>query len=167
MALRRPPDRPAALSTEECSFDEVRPLMEEIYRRELPRSPETAYRFVEQHAAWDRILGTRRFAARIDGILAGQCELYVNGADAQIEYVDTLEEYRGRGVARAVVLAAAEAARRAGADRVFIATDMDDGPKPLYERFGFDPIGREWEFTRYPQREVREAESRRSRGTAQ
>ena len=28
MALRRPPDRPAALATEECSFDEVRPLLE-------------------------------------------------------------------------------------------------------------------------------------------
>ena len=150
MALRRPPDRPAALSTEERSFDEVRPLMEEIYRRELPRAPGTADRFVEQHAGWDRILDTRRFAARIDGTLAGQCELYVNGADAQIEYVDTLEEYRGRGVARAVVLAAAEAARRAGAERVFIATDEDDGPKLLYERFGFDPIGHEWEFTRYP-----------------
>jgi GNAT superfamily N-acetyltransferase len=150
MALRRPPDRPATLSTEERSFDEARPLMEEIYRRELPRAPETADRFVEQHAAWDRILGTRRFVARIDGTLAGQCELYVNGADAQIEYVDTLEEYRGRGVARAVVLAAAEAARRERADRIFIATDEDDGPKPLYERLGFDPIGREWEFTRYP-----------------
>ena len=87
---------------------------------------------------------------RIDGTLAGRCELLENGADAQIEYVDTLEEYRGRGVARAVVLAAAEAARRAGADRVFIATDMDDGPKPLYERFGFEPNGHEWEFTRYP-----------------
>ena len=110
MALRRPPDRLAALATEECSFDEVRPLLEEIYRRELPRAPETAGRFVEQHAVWDRILGTRRFAARIDGTLAGQCELYVNGADSQVEYVDTLEEYRGRGIARAVVLAAAEAA---------------------------------------------------------
>ena len=38
MALRRPPDRPAALATEECSFDEVRPLLDEIYRRELPRA---------------------------------------------------------------------------------------------------------------------------------
>ena len=152
MALRRPPDRPAALATEECSFDEVRPLLEEIYRRELPRAPETADRFVEQHAVWDRVLGTRRFAARIDGTLAGQCELYVNGADSQVEYVDTLEEYRGRGIARAVVLAAAEAARRDGADRVFIVTDENDGPKLLYERFGFDPIGDEWEFTRYPDR---------------
>ena len=150
MALRRPPDRPAAMPTEERSFGEVLPLMEEIYRREQPLSPETADRFVEQHAAWDRILGTRRFAARIDGTLAGQCELYLNGADSQVEYVDTLEEYRGRGVARAVVLAAAEAARRAGADLVSIVVDEDVGPKLLYERFGFDPIGHEWEFTRYP-----------------
>jgi GNAT superfamily N-acetyltransferase len=150
MVLRRAPDRPATLPTEERTFDEVRPLMEEIYRREQPLAPETADRFVQQHAAWDRILGTRRFTARIDGTPAGQCELYVNGPDSQVEYVDTLEEYRGRGVARAVVLAAADAARRGGADRVFIATDEDDGPKLLYERFGFDAIGHEWEFTRYP-----------------
>lgn len=150
MALRRPPDRPAALPAEERSFDEVRALTEEIYRRELPQAPETVARFVEQHAAWDRTLGTRRFVARIDGALAGQCELYVNGTDAQVEYVDTLEEYRGRGVARAVVLAAAEAARRAGVDRVFIAGDEDDWPRSLYERLGFDPIGRAWEFRRHP-----------------
>jgi ribosomal protein S18 acetylase RimI-like enzyme len=150
MVLRRHPDRPAALSAEERSFDEARPLTEEIYRRELPQAPETAARFVEQHAAWDRILGTRRFVARFDGELAGQCELYVDGTDAQIEYVDTLEEHRGRGVARAVVLAAVEAARRAGADRVFIAADEDDWPKSLYQRLGFDPIGRAWEFFRYP-----------------
>jgi GNAT superfamily N-acetyltransferase len=150
MVLRRPPDRPATLAAEERSFDEVLPLTQEIYRRELPEAPETAERFVEQHARWDRFLGTRRFVASIDGALAGQCELYLHGADAQIEYVDTLEEYRGRGVARAVVLAAAEAARRAGADRVFIAAEQDDWPGSLYERLGFDPIGRAWEFTRYP-----------------
>lgn len=39
MVLRRPPDRPAGLEVEECSFDAVLPLTEEIYRRELPSHP--------------------------------------------------------------------------------------------------------------------------------
>ena len=64
--------------------------------------------------------------------------------------MDTLEEFRGLGVARAVVLAAVEAARAAGAERVFIAADDDDWPKSLYERVGFDRIGRVWEFQRRP-----------------
>lgn len=150
MVLRRPPDRPASLKVEECSFDAVLPLTEEIYRRELPSAPETAARFVEQHAAWDRILGTRRFVARIDGTLAGQCELYLIGPDALVEFVDTLQEYRRRGVARAVVLAAVEAARQAGAERVFLGAEEDDWPKSLYERLGFDHIGGTWEFMRRP-----------------
>ena len=143
MVLRRPPDRPIGLAVEECSFDEARQLTEEIYRRELPSAPETVDRFVEQHARWDRILATRRFVARIDGVQAGQCELYLIGPDAQIEFVDTLEEHRRRGVARAVVLAAAEEARNSGAEHVFITGEDNDWPKSLYERLGFDPYRRD------------------------
>jgi GNAT superfamily N-acetyltransferase len=150
MVHRRPPDRPAALPVEETRFDDVRELMEEIYRRELPTAPETATRFVEQHARWDAILGTRRFVARLEGEPVGQCELYAIGPDAQIEYVDTLEEHRGRGIARAVVLAALDAARSDGARHVFICADDDDWPKALSARLGFDPIAREWDFTRVP-----------------
>jgi GNAT superfamily N-acetyltransferase len=150
MVHRRPPDRPAVVPAEEVRFDDVRELTEEIYRRELSTAPETATRFVEQHARWDAILGTRRFVARLGGEPVGQCELYAIGPDAQIEYVDTLEEHRGRGIARAVVLAALDAARSDGVRHVFICADDDDWPKALYERLGFEPIGREWDFTRVP-----------------
>ena len=121
----------------------------EIYRREgeLPDEP-FIRRFVDQHESWERSIGARRFVARIDGVLAGQCELYVDGHDAQVEFVDTLEEFRGRGVARAVVLGAVAAARDAGAEHIFIMGDDDDWPKELYRRLGFDPIGRRWDFTR-------------------
>lgn len=82
-------DRPASLAVDETSFDEVRQLTEQIYRRELPAAPNTAGRFVEQHARWDRILGTRKFVVKIDGTPARQCELYLIGPDALIEFVDT------------------------------------------------------------------------------
>ena len=151
MVLQRPPDRPADRAAEECSFAESRPLTEEIYRREAHITPDLISRFVDQHESWERSIGARRFVARIDGALAGQCELYLDGADAQVEFVDTLEEFRGRGVARAVVLEAARAAREAGADRVFILADDDDWPKELYRRLGFDPMARRWEFHRWPE----------------
>jgi ribosomal protein S18 acetylase RimI-like enzyme len=150
MVWRRPPDRPADLVAEECSFAEGRSLTEEIYRREA-LTPDIIPRFVDQHESWERSIGARRFVARVDGALAGECELYIDGADAQVEFVDTLEEFRGRGVARAVVLGAAEAARDAGADRVFILADENDWPKELYRRLGFDPMARRWEAHRYPE----------------
>jgi ribosomal protein S18 acetylase RimI-like enzyme len=150
MVLRRPPDRPADLVAEECSFAESRPLTEELYRREADIPAELISRFADQHEAWERRIGARRFVVRLDGVLAGQCELYIDGADAQVEFVDTLEEFRGRGVARAVVLDAAQAAREAGADRIFIEAADDDWPKELYGRLGFEAMARRWEFTRRP-----------------
>ncbi|MGZ8571831.1 MAG: GNAT family N-acetyltransferase, partial [Actinomycetota bacterium] len=64
--------------------------------------------------------------------------------------VNTLEEARGRGLARAVVLAAADEARGQGADPVFLIADAADWPKELYGKLGFDPAGAFWQFTRVP-----------------
>jgi ribosomal protein S18 acetylase RimI-like enzyme len=73
----------------------------------------------------------------------------VDGLDAQVENVDTLEEFRGRGVARSVVLRAVEAARDADAEHVFIVADDADWPRELYARLGFDRVGRTRQFTRW------------------
>jgi GNAT superfamily N-acetyltransferase len=148
MAHDREPDRAPGLPVEELPFAEVRPLIHEIYRRDATLTTETAERFTEQHGKVERVIGARFFAVRLEGTLAGNCELYVDDADAQVEFVDTLEEFRGRGVARAVVLAAVEAARAAGAARVFLCADDDDWPKDLYVRLGFDRIARTWQFIR-------------------
>jgi predicted GNAT family acetyltransferase len=74
--------------------------------------------------------------------------MYSADGVAQIEDVETLEEFRGRGAARAVVLAAAAAARDVGAALVFLIADDEDWPKALYQRLGFDPVGESWEFVR-------------------
>ena len=65
---------------------------------------------------------------------------------SQVEIVETLEAYRGRGYARAIVSAAIQAAP--GEDFVFLVTDIDDGPQQLYRRRGFDDIGIESRFLR-------------------
>ena len=74
--------------------------------------------------------------------------LYSDGTTAQVEDVATLRDYRGRGLARAAVSAAIDAAVDMGHRFVFIVADDDDWPKDLYGRLGFDPIGRAWSFTR-------------------
>ena len=150
MVHRREPDRASDLPVEEVSFADVRNLLHVVYRRE-GHSNEITRLFTDQHGKNERVIGARFFAVRLGGQVAGNCELYVDGSDAQIEYVDTLEEFRGRGVARAVVLRSIEAAREAGALHVFIVADDDDWPKELYSRLGFDRIGRTWQFIRKPE----------------
>ncbi len=152
MVHARGPDHVPDREAEELPFADVRPLLLEIYRREpYLTSEEDVETFTDQHGKYERVIGARFFAVTLDGELAGKCELYVDGLDAQVENVDTLEESRGRGVARAAVLGAIEAAKEAGAERTFIVADDDDWPKELYATLGFDRIGRTWQFTRAPQ----------------
>jgi ribosomal protein S18 acetylase RimI-like enzyme len=152
MVHRRDPDRRSELVAEEGSFTDVTSLLHEVYRREpWTTSKDMVRAFTQQHAKYERVIGARFFFTRLDGALAGICELYVNGRDAQVENVSTLEEFRGRGVARATVTRAVEAAREAGAEHVFIVADEADWPKDLYVRLGFDRIGRTWQFIRWPE----------------
>ena len=150
MVHRRGPDRLGELAVEELRFVDAEALIYEMYRAEPDLSEATAARLTEQHEKFERVIGARFFGARVDGQLAGNCELYVDGIDAQVEHVGTLERFRGRGVARGVVLRAVEAATQAGARHIFIVSEEDDWPKDLYWRLGFDPVGRTWEFRRWP-----------------
>jgi GNAT superfamily N-acetyltransferase len=153
MTHRRDPDRYANLPVEMVPFAVVRPLIEEMYREDPDVPDDLATLFTEQHGKYEQVGGARFFAARVDGQLAGNCELYQERDDAQVEHVGTLEQFRGRGVARSVILRAIQAAREAGARNVFIVADEEDWPRHLYGRLGFDQIGRTWEFLRPPHRD--------------
>src|ERR671936_1400862 len=87
-------------------------------------------------AAKRRVLAavpTRFFATYVEGEVASYCELRSDGHTAQIEDVNTLAPFRGRGLGRAVVQRALDEARRAN-DVVFIEALADDWPKELYAR---------------------------------
>jgi ribosomal protein S18 acetylase RimI-like enzyme len=90
----------------------------------------------------------RCFAAYADDKIASICELYSDGVTAQIEDVSTLEEYRGRGLATAVVLRALREAQTHRHDFVFLVADDDDWPKQLYAKLGFEAAGRTFQFLR-------------------
>lgn len=153
MALRRTPDRPAedADGVKEIEFANARSFLVEVYRRELSgTAAEVVEKFADHRRVVQRAVNGRFFAQTIDGRLAGLCELYLADGVAQVEHVDTLEEFRGRGVARNVVLRAVEEAGASGADLTIICADVGDWPIELYRRFGFDEIGRIWAFTKPP-----------------
>jgi len=151
MVHRRAADREPHLAVEEVPFADVKPLIHEMYRREPRMSDDNVRLFTDQHGKYELVIGARFFVVRLDGELAGDCELYVDGLDAQVENVGTLEEFRGRGIARAVVLRAVEEAREVGARRVFIVADGEDWPKDLYGRLGFERVARTWQFIRWPE----------------
>jgi len=83
----------------------------------------------------------RWFAAYTDGRIAAYCELRSRGGVAQIEDVNTLAEFRGRGLGRALVQHALGEARR-GHELVFLEALEDDWPNQLYAKLGFDVVGR-------------------------
>lgn len=92
---------------------------------------------------------TRFFATFVEGEVASYCELRSDGRTAQIEDVNTVAQYRGRGLGRAVVQRALDEARSAN-DVVFIEALADDWPKELYARMGFETVAERHLFLRPP-----------------
>jgi ribosomal protein S18 acetylase RimI-like enzyme len=156
MNHRRAADRtPEAAAVDEVSFEELRPI---IVQANLVghggMSGEAAAMLADFRRVLIERIGARFFGARVDGQTVAYCELYVHEEIAEINDVNTLEPFRGRGLARALVTRAADEGMAAGADLVFLIADEADWPKDLYARLGFDRVGRFWQFTRPPEGET-------------
>ena len=145
MALSAPRDRePAGGDTAECSSDDLG-AVERAFMRAEGRAEDLVDELLAMRAAlWAARPGTRWFVARSDGRAGASATLYSDGTVAQVEDVGTLPELRGRGLGRAVVSAAVDAAVAAGHELVFLVADADDWPRDLYAKIGFREIGREW-----------------------
>jgi ribosomal protein S18 acetylase RimI-like enzyme len=142
MVQREAPSRDAPLHlVRELDAEALRPAR----RRLIEDFPWARPEVLEQlHEAKRLIAGrvdTRFLGIVVDSEVVAYADVYIEPPNAQIEDVGTLEQHRGRGYASAVVLHAAELARRAGADFVFLVADAQDWPQHLYRRLGFEPIG--------------------------
>jgi ribosomal protein S18 acetylase RimI-like enzyme len=142
MARRRAPDRTADTT---LVREVEEPALRAARRRLLEDQPWASSEVVEQLFVGKELIAERVtlrcFAVVVDGEVVSYTDLYLRDGLAQIEDVGTLPEHRGHGYATAVILAAVEEARRAGADLVFLFADADDWPKELYRRLGFDELG--------------------------
>ncbi len=152
MSARAVPDTPAPAHTVVEVDEPGQRAFREEWLRAWPEDYSEAVvgQLLEQKRIVANAVDARFFLALADGRAASICELYVRGHTAQIEDVGTLEGYRGRGLARAVVLRALAEARVAGCDLVFLEADENDWPKELYRGLGFEPIGRIFAFLRKP-----------------
>ena len=148
MVRMREGQRVSQVPVRELEYAEMRTLREALARRqEWASSEDDVQQVMEANKRWAGRVDARFFAAEVDGKLAAGCDLYQQPGIAQVEDVETMEEYRNRGLASAVVLAAARAALegegRADDDPVvFLIADENDWPKVLYERMGFETVGR-------------------------
>jgi GNAT superfamily N-acetyltransferase len=151
MALRRARDRPPAPGLASEVDAATHRAAEAATVREEPygRDEDVVRQLVGMRTELAEAVPVARFfVGRVDGVDAAVTTLYSDGVIAQVEDVATLRDYRRRGLARAAVSAAIDAAIEMGHSFVFIVADEDDWPKELYSRLGFDPIGRAWSLTR-------------------
>ena len=151
MVQRRAPDRPAEHDVREVDEPTLRPLWAEAIRTQPHGKDETLVeQIVEHRRDVGRAIPTRYFVAEIGGRLVAHAELYSEDGVGQVENVFTLPEYRGRGLARALVLRSVTESRAAGNDLTFLVADADDWPRRLYEKLGFETVGRYARFLRAP-----------------
>ena len=144
---RRPADREVDSSfVEEVDAETLAPVWAEAMRKDFG-SDDDVIRQLTEHKQVLAADGARFFAARVDGVLASYCDLYSDGQTAQIEAVQTLERFRNKGLARAVVSGALAVSKAEGHDLTFLLADQADWPKQLYEKLGFDVVGSVYEFT--------------------
>ncbi|MEA2385693.1 MAG: hypothetical protein QOH72_5664 [Solirubrobacteraceae bacterium] len=151
MALRRPRDRPAEPGAAHEVDAATHRVAEAATVREEPygRDEDVVRQLVGMRTELaDAVPVTRFFIGRTDGVDAAVTTLYSDGVTAQVEDVATLRDYRRRGLARAAVSAAIDAAVEMGHRFIFIVADNNDWPKDLYGRLGFDAIGSAWSLTR-------------------
>lgn len=141
MVHRRDPDRPADTSQVEEIGAEVWKGREQQLRSypwcdddDLVKEMRVFY-----YLMMDAANGTD-LAIIEDGLPVSFGLLFSRGDVGQIEDVATLEEYRGRGLSRAVVY---EALRRSLEKHAltFLIADASDWPRDFYEKLGFDAVG--------------------------
>jgi ribosomal protein S18 acetylase RimI-like enzyme len=151
MVHRREPDRPAQADVHEVNEATLRPVWTEAIRSEPHGRDEDVVRQILEHRRlFAEAVPTRFFAAACDGVLAAYAELYSEDGTGQIEDVVTLPAYRGRGLARALVLRALAESKADGNDLTFLVADADDWPQQLYVRLGFEIVGRYARFLLEP-----------------
>jgi ribosomal protein S18 acetylase RimI-like enzyme len=143
MVQQGAPDRPAEHEVREVDEPTLRPLWAEAIRTQ-PHGKDEALdqQILEHRRDVGQAIPAQYFAAEADGRLVAHAELYSEDGVGQVENVLTLPDYRGQGLARALVQRGVAESHAAGNDLTFLVADADDWPRRLYEKLGFGTVGR-------------------------
>lgn len=135
-----------AAPVETIELGELQPAMIEWDLAE-GNTPEVARMLAASREALPKAADVTFLTSRVEGEIAGWCEVYVRDAVVQVENVMTLPAYRNRGIASSLVNHGVRLGYDSGADLGFLIADEDDWPKDLYVKLGFTTIGTMWEAT--------------------
>jgi GNAT superfamily N-acetyltransferase len=146
MVQREPPDRRIKTrSVHELTRGGWKPFRRQMLEDE-DMDPAVIQQMEDAEQRLIQSVGMRTFGVAVDVVVASCCDLFSDGATAQVEAVATLESHRNRGLARAVVWRTVQEARSMGHDLIFLTASADDWPRALYRRLGFREIGYFFEF---------------------
>lgn len=152
MILRRPLALTRSVpAARHVPHSEAVSLLERHVRAFAGRDERTVRTLSEYPGKLERQFGARLFVAESDGVAAASCELYIDGDEAQVESVQTLEAYRGRRLGTAVVTAAVHSAQQSGAEWIHLYADEGGWQLGWYESLGFERAGTFGEFSRHPE----------------
>ncbi|MFL5953976.1 MAG: GNAT family N-acetyltransferase [Gaiellaceae bacterium] len=150
MALTREPDRRVATDiVREVPFESLIPARREATLAEPWGDEEIGSLLDEAKRHVARAVATRFFAAIVEGEVAAYCEVRSAQGVAQIEDVNTIMRFRGRGLGRMIVQHAAEEAQRTN-HLVYLEALAEDWPRELYAKLGFETFGERHFATRFP-----------------
>jgi predicted GNAT family acetyltransferase len=147
MALRRVP--PASESViDEVSFADVAPSRREMTLEMFPGDEALADQLEGLDRRLERTIGGSWFAIRDGEDVASRAWLLGRDGVGQVEDVATSRSHRGKGLARAVVSAAARASSAEGNDLTFVIANDGETTPELYRKTGFEPMGHRWRFVK-------------------
>ena len=151
MVPRRSPDRPPPpFEVAELPVARTASARRAAMRDEPWGDPATIDSVLAANEALSVARREREFASLADGDPVSMAKLFTDpeGVIGQVEDVVTVPLARNRGHARSVVAAALAASREAGHELTFLWADEDDWPRRLYDKLGWDVVGRRWRLRR-------------------
>jgi ribosomal protein S18 acetylase RimI-like enzyme len=140
MALRDVPPAPRP-AVGEASFAAVAPSRRRVTLELFPGDEALADQLGELDRRLEATVGGRWFAIRDGDEVVSRAWLLWRDGVGQVEDVATAAGHRGRGLARAVVAAAARASSEMGNELTFVIADDGETTPELYRKTGFEPIG--------------------------
>lgn len=145
-----PVSQAEGVQVREISQDEMYEVAKVLAARHFPQEAHHAEELARSREVIVKAANAISLGGIVDGRIVGSCDFYDGGDIGQIEEVDTLEEFRKRGIAKAVVTTAIAMSHEKGHELTFLVADDNDWPKDFYERLGFVPVGHIYEFRRTP-----------------
>ncbi len=155
MVSRRPPAAPAHRVAEISilSYEESKRAFE-LAEPPGGADPAAATELADQLASRDALIrevaSERRFGVVVDRRVVAACVLYSLQGIGQVESVTTEPEHRRQGYGRAIVQAALGASVKRGDQLTFLVALLDDWPREMYRKLGFEPVGVIHRFRRSP-----------------